>query len=142
MARRARHRQRPNVYIGYERLEDLCRLVSTPLPIYVTIRVRPVMSEIPGSRVEEHAIMVSTADVHHRIHCCRIPVVRLVYLNGFSFDPNHDVFIAEVETAREAVWQWLKDAGRVVVKGIIAMPEGMQEVTTLMPSVPYKGWRE
>jgi hypothetical protein len=137
MTRLARRRQRPNMYIGYERLEDLCRLVVTPLPIYVTMRVRSQMSEIPGSRVDEHAIVVSTADLHHRIHYGRIPVVRLVYVNGVSFDPNHDAWVTEVERAREIVWAWLKEAGRVVVQGMIAMPEGMQEVTTLMPSVPY-----
>jgi hypothetical protein len=126
--RLAWRRQIPNVYIGYERLEDLCRLVMTPLPVYVATRVRSVMSEVPGSRVDEHDIVVSTADGHHRIHYCRIPVARLVYLNGVSFDPNHDLFVSEVETACEVVWQWLKDAGRVVVKGIIAMPEGMQEL--------------
>lgn len=135
MARLTWRRQLPNVYFGYERLEDLCRLVFTPLPVYVAIRVRSLMSEVPGSRVDEHEIVVSTADVHHRI-----PVVRLVYINGVSFDPNHDVFVTEVDLARESVWQWLLEAGRVVVQGMIAMPEGIQEVRSLMPSVPYGGW--
>jgi hypothetical protein len=140
MACLAWRRQLPNVYFGYERLEDLCRLVSTSLPVYVAIRVRSQMSEVPGSRVDEHEIVVSTADLHHRIHYCRIPVVRLVYMNGISFDPNHDVFVTEVDIAREAVWQWLVEAGQVVVQGMIAMPEGMQEVRSLMPSEPYGGW--
>jgi hypothetical protein len=87
----------------------------TPLPIYVAIRVRPVMSEVPGSRMDEHVIVVSTANLHHRIQNCRIPVVRLVYFNGVSFDPNHEELVTEVERAREMVWAWLKEAGRVVV---------------------------
>jgi hypothetical protein len=36
--------------------------------------------------MDEHAIVVSTADVRHRIHYCRIPLVCLVYINGISFD--------------------------------------------------------
>lgn len=116
----------PLLLIGYPHLSNLVITIDKNEPVYVLNTFEALEGVGEGQRTDHHYVVVCQPDGHNRVHYCRIPVVRLTYLNGLPFAPDHAEQLARVEQQRAEVWQWLEARGYALRAAVVAVPQGFR----------------
>lgn len=114
----------PVFFIGYEYLECWLTVVDRARPVYANLMIEPGETD-QALRTDTMVILVAQPE-HDLVHYCRLPVATLNYLDGQTYDPDHETRVQAAKNTWELVNHWLDGHDLTVRNGIVAAPAGLR----------------
>lgn len=112
-------------FIAYGQLEEWASVADAQQPVYAQLTIERGSVASLGARTDRYAIMVAQLDAVHHVHCCRLLVGSVGYVNERPFGADHQERIEHAHQAWERVQAWLAAQGFTVRFVSVAHPRDL-----------------